>query len=165
MTFTNGPIEGVIVKPVARFVDERGWLAEFFRDDDVTEDLRPLMGYISMTNPGVVRGPHEHVDQADLFVFMGPGDFKLSLWDNREESKTFRNRMELCLGAHNAASVVVPKGVVHGYRCISHEPGWVINCPNRLYRGRGKRDPIDEIRHEEDPQNPFVLDEKARRVF
>ena len=103
-------------------------------------------------------------EQADLFCYLGPGDFKLTLWDNRPDSPTYRNRMELCMGANNSGSVVIPKGVVHCYRCISVEPGVVINCPDRLFMGEGRKSPIDEIRHEDDPENPFVLDERARRL-
>jgi dTDP-4-dehydrorhamnose 3,5-epimerase len=72
--------------------------------------------------------------------------------------------MELFMGACNPGSIIVPKGVVHCYRCVSAEPGWVLNCPNRLYAGQGKREPVDEIRHEDDPENPFVLDERLRRA-
>jgi dTDP-4-dehydrorhamnose 3,5-epimerase len=54
--------------------------------------------------------------------------------------------------------------VVHCYRCISHEPGLVINCPDRLFMGQGKAQLIDEIRHEDDPANPFVKDELSRRA-
>ena len=164
MAFKKGPIEGVVVSPLKKFVDERGWLAELFRHDEIPEAFHPAMAYISVTLPGVMRGPHEHVDQADLFAWVGPGDFKLSLWDNRSESPTYLNRMELFLGVNNPGSVLIPKGVVHGYRCISAEPGWVINCPNRLFAGEGKGEPIDEIRHEADPENPFVKDEAARRI-
>ena len=164
MAFRNGPIEGVVVRTFRRFVDERGWLSELFRHDELPPEFHPAMGYLSVTLPGVVRGPHEHIDQADLFCWVGPGDFKVSLWDNRPESPTHLNRMEVFLGGNNPGSVLVPKGVVHGYRCVSHEPGWVINCPNRLFAGQGKREPIDEIRHEDDPANPFVQDEAARRI-
>ena len=164
MEFQKGPIEGVKVTPLRKFVDERGWLAEIFRHDELDPEFHPAMTYVSVTNPGVLRGPHEHVDQADLFAWVGPGDFKVTLWDNRPESPSYRNRMELCLGINNPGSVIVPRGVVHCYRCIGHEPGLVINCPNRLFAGRDKREPIDEIRHEADPENPFVLDERARRA-
>jgi len=164
MDFKKGQIEGVKVTAFKKFVDERGWLAEIFRQDEMAAEFHPAMSYISVTLPGVLRGPHEHVDQADLFAWVGPGDFKLTLWDNRSESPTYQNRMELFMGVNNPGSVVVPKGVVHCYRCVSAEPGWVINCPNRLFAGEGKREPIDEIRHEDDPENPFVQDERARRV-
>ena len=164
MAFQKGPIDGVQVTAFKKFVDERGWLAEIFRQDEIPAEFQPAMSYVSVTLPGVLRGPHEHVDQADLFAWVGPGDFKLTLWDNRSDSPTYRNRMELFLGINNPGSVLVPKGVVHCYRCVSHEPGWVINCPNRLFAGENKREPIDEIRHEADPENPFVKDEAARRV-
>ena len=163
-TFKKGPIDGVIVTPYRKFVDERGWLAELFRADDLPAEYVPAMAYISVTLPGILRGPHEHVDQADLFGWVGPGDFKVTLWDNRPASPTYLNRMELAMGQGNPGSIIVPKGVVHCYRCISFEPGMVINCPNRLFMGDQRAEPIDEIRHEDDPQNPFVLDERARRA-
>jgi len=164
MEFKKGPIEGVVIKPLVKFLDERGWLAELFRHDEVNPEFHPAMSYISITKPGILRGPHEHVDQADLFCWVGPGDFKLTLWDNRPESPTYLNRIEAYLGANNPGSVIVPKGVVHCYRCVSVEPGWVVNCPNRLFAGELKREPIDEIRHEDDPANPFVVDERVRRA-
>ena len=164
MAFTKGAIEGVVLTRIPKFIDERGWLGEIFRHDEVAAEFHPAMCYVSVTHPGVLRGPHEHVDQADLFCWVGPGDFKVTLWDNRPDSPTFNHRMELFMGANNPGSVIVPKGVVHCYRCVSAETGWVINCPNRLYAGEGKREPVDEVRHEDDPQNPFVLDERARRA-
>ena len=164
MAFQKGPIEGVVITPFRKFVDERGWLAEIFRHDELPAWFRPEMCYVSVTNPGVLRGPHEHVDQADLFCFLGPGDFKLTLWDNRSDSPTYNNRIEVAMGGNNPGSVLIPKGVVHGYRCIGVECGVVINCPDRLFMGQGKAEPIDEIRHEDDPENPFVKDELARRV-
>ncbi len=162
--FQKGPINGVVVTSFRKFIDERGWLSEIFRDDELPGGFRPAMGYVSVTNPGILRGPHEHVDQADYFCWVGPGDFKVTLWDNREDSPTFGNRMELGMGGNNPGAVLVPTGVVHCYRCISAEPGLVINCPDQLYMGEGKKSPIDEIRHEDDPENPFVKDERLRRA-
>jgi len=163
MEFRKGQIEGVVVRNYRKFIDERGWLAELFRHDELVEEFHPAMSYISVTLPGVLRGPHEHIDQADLFCWVGPGDFKITLWDNRQDSPTYGNRMELFLGVNQPGSVLVPKGVVHCYRCVSHDPGWVLNCPNRLFMGPDRKEPIDEVRHEDDPANPFVLDELARR--
>jgi dTDP-4-dehydrorhamnose 3,5-epimerase len=164
MDFRKGPIEGVKVTFLRKFIDERGWLAELFRHDELDPEVRPAMAYVSVTMPGVLRGPHEHVDQADLFAWFGPGDFKVTLWDNRVSSPTFGSRMELFMGINNPGSVIVPKGVVHCYRCISAESGWVFNAPNQLFAGKGRTSPVDEIRHEDDPRNPFVQDELARRV-
>ena len=116
------------------------------------------MSYISMTHSGVARGPHEHVDQADLFCFLGPSTFRIYLWDNREDSKTYRKHDRFEAGEENPLMVLVPKGVVHAYKNVGKTEGMVINCPNRLYAGQDSKEPVDEIRHEDDPDGPFQLD-------
>jgi dTDP-4-dehydrorhamnose 3,5-epimerase len=157
--FKEGEIAGVVVSILRKFEDERGWLSELFRHDEMEEEFYPVMAYISSTEPGHARGPHEHWAQADMFCFIGPSNFKLRLWDNREDSETYNHMMTLFVGEDNPLSVLVPPGVVHGYRNIGSKPGVVINCPNRLYLGAGRRDEIDEIRHEADPDTIFKMDD------
>jgi len=156
--FTDGDIEGVVVRKLRQFTDDRGWLTEVFRTDEVDPEFHPVMSYVSLTRPGIARGPHEHVDQADYFCFVGPSDFRLYLWDNREGSATYGNRMAVTFGESDPAVVIVPKGVVHGYRNDGDRDGFVINCPNRLFKGEGKSDPVDEVRHEDDPDTPFRME-------
>ena len=156
--FKVGEIEGVIIRDVHKVEDSRGWLAELFRQDELESEFHPVMAYTSATNPGVVRGPHEHVDQADFFCFIGPSSFKMRLWDNRRQSATYNNVMTLIVGEENPKSVLVPKGVVHAYQNIGPSAGIVVNCPNRLYMGEGKRETVDEIRHEDDPQTIYRMD-------
>jgi len=158
MLFKDGEIQGVIVTPLKKFSDDRGWLSELFRSDELAAEFFPAMSYISVTNPGVQRGPHEHVDQADYFCFIAGGMFRVGLWDNRPDSPTYLNRMIFEVGEDNPATVLVPKGVVHTYKNISSVPGVVINCPNRLFMGENRASEIDEIRHEANPQNPYLLD-------
>ena len=158
-TFSAGEINGVVVKPLRRFTDERGWLAELFRHDELDPEFYPTMAYTSSTKPGVQRGPHEHVDQADFFCFLGPSNFKLRMWDNRPQSTTFNNVVTLIVGDDNPCSVLIPKGVVHAYRNVGQSDGIVFNCPNRLYMGQSKQEPIDEIRHEDDPNTIYRMDD------
>jgi dTDP-4-dehydrorhamnose 3,5-epimerase len=54
--------------------------------------------------------------------------------------------------------VIVPPGVVHAYRNVGTIAGWVFNAPNRLYAGPGKREPVDEIRHENQAESLYRLD-------
>ena len=157
--FTKGKIKDVVVYPLKKYVDERGWLAELFRHDELEAEFYPTMAYVSVTEPDVLRGPHEHEEQADLFCFIGPSNFKIRLWDNREQSETFRNVMTLFVGADNPQAIIVPKGVVHGYRNVGSTPGVVINCPNQLFMGEKKSRPIDEIRHEDDPNTIFRMED------
>ena len=158
MTYVDGEIEGVLMKPLKAYHDSRGWLVEIFRDDELAESLQPVMMYVSQTLPGVARGPHEHVDQTDGFAFIGPSDFKLYLWDIRDQSATKGHRTVVTVGASNPAAVWVPPGVVHAYRNVGDIPGLVFNAPNRLYAGKGKKEPVDEIRHEEAEPGRFPMD-------
>jgi dTDP-4-dehydrorhamnose 3,5-epimerase len=137
--------------------DPRGWLVELFRHDELATELQPAMAYVSETKPGVARGPHEHVDQTDCFAFVGPGTFELHAWDSRPQSPTFGHHFQQTVGESYPCAVVVPPGVIHGYRNVGDVPGWVFNAPNRLYAGPGKRGPVDEIRHEDETDSPYQL--------
>lgn len=159
MRFTPGTIDGIIWKPLAKYHDHRGWLCELFRHDEMAEAFHPAMAYASVTEPGVARGPHEHVDQADYFSFFGPSDFKLYLWDTRPFSPTYGVVQVETVGMSLPMAVIVPPGVVHAYRNVGTVPGLVFNGPNRLFKGWGKQEPVDEIRHENIPNSPFVMDE------
>ncbi|MBA3442671.1 MAG: dTDP-4-dehydrorhamnose 3,5-epimerase family protein [Pyrinomonadaceae bacterium] len=157
--FKSGAIRDVAVRDMRKFVDERGWLAEIFRHDEMAEEFHPQMVYISSTEPHTTRGPHEHREQADLFCFIGPSNFKLRMWDNRPDSETYRHMMTFFVGIDNPKAVIIPKGVVHAYRNVGHVAGIIINCPNRLFMGEGRREEVDEIRHEDDPHTIFRMDE------
>ena len=69
-------IPGVVVRPLTLYPDPRGWLGELFRVDELPNSLHPLMAYLSLTRPDVVRGPHEHTSQTDIFCFIGVSDRK-----------------------------------------------------------------------------------------
>lgn len=153
----SGAIDGCEIRLLEPFRDERGWLAEFFRRDELPEALHPAMGYLSLTHPGIARGPHEHADQTDLFLFFS-GTFRMYLWDARAESPTYGRRMREDLGEARRAAVLIPPGVVHAYLNVGRADAYIVNCPNRLYAGPGKREPVDEIRHEDRADSPFVLD-------
>jgi dTDP-4-dehydrorhamnose 3,5-epimerase len=148
-------IEGVLIKKLQKYEDARGYLTEIYRCDEL--DHRPAMGYLSLTNPGIVRGPHEHRYQTDAFIFAGPGSFRLYLWDRRVESKTNGEKMELEVGVDNPCLVTVPPGVVHGYKCVSSEPAYSINLPDKLYKDIRKESEIDEIRWEGVADSPYKI--------
>ena len=152
------PIAGVMVRELTLNQDGRGWLLELYRSDELKPELVPVMGYVSMTRPGVARGPHEHVHQADHFVFMGPSTFRIYLWDRRAHSESSGHSWQIDAGEHRKVAMIVPPGVVHAYKNVGDQDGIVYNAPNRLYAGAGRREPVDEIRHEDDPRSPFRVD-------
>jgi dTDP-4-dehydrorhamnose 3,5-epimerase len=149
-------MEGVVVKELKPNSDERGWLAEVFRADEISAHLRPEMAYVSLTSPGAQRGPHEHRRQTDYFCFMGA--FKVYMWDNRRGSKTFGEKSMVFSEEGTPKLVIVPPGVVHAYKNVGEGPGFVLNLPNRLYRGYGRIEEADEIRYEGSPESGFIID-------
>ena len=149
-------IVGVRIDELTFHNDRRGWLAELFRFDEIGHF--PVMAYISETLPDTSRGPHEHHHQTDMFVFLGPGDMQLCLWDNRPKSKTFCNKIDIRIGGSKPCRVLVPPGVVHGYRNISAHRSLVFNAPDKLFAGRNRSVEIDEIRHEDNPDTPYRFD-------
>ena len=151
-------IEGVIIRELKRYDDERGWLTELFRQDELDPEFHPVMSYVSMTKPGVARGPHEHIRQSDCFCFIGPSIFRLYLWDNRADSPSHGVKATFDFDESTPVLVIVPPGVVHAYSNIGEKDGIIYNAPNRLYAGGGRREEVDEIRHENDPGSPYALD-------
>ena len=149
-------ISDVIVKSLEEFRDKRGWLTEIYRLD--VNHYQPCMGYVSYTRCADVRGPHEHIKQSDFFIFVGPGNFALYLWDNRPTSPSYKKFTKLIVGNTNKVSVLVPPGVVHGYKSISRKGSISINLPDRLYRGIDKKEDVDEIRHENDENSEFKIE-------
>jgi dTDP-4-dehydrorhamnose 3,5-epimerase len=124
-------IEGVKIKKLKVIPDERGRLMEMLRCDDEIFDKFGQV-YLSTTYPGVVKGWHYHKIQTDNIVCV-KGMLKLVLFDDRENSKTKGEVNELFIGENNPILVQVPKGVYHGWKCISPEEALVINCPSEPY--------------------------------
>ncbi|MBI4697880.1 MAG: dTDP-4-dehydrorhamnose 3,5-epimerase family protein [Nitrospirae bacterium] len=152
--FTNGEIDGIIIKKLELFSDSRGWLMELFREDNnLKHGFDPVMSYISVTKPSVARGPHEHIEQTDYFCFLG--NFNLYLWDNRKGSPTYNNKQ--IIENTDRLIVIVPPGIVHAYKNMGQEDAMVLNFPDRLYAGRGKKEKVDEVRYEDDPESPFKV--------
>jgi dTDP-4-dehydrorhamnose 3,5-epimerase len=148
-------MEGLQIKQVLLYKDSRGWLGEIIREDE--SEITPAMVYLSMTRPGLVRGPHEHIKQTDCFCFIGK--FRIYLWDNRKKSLTYQEK-KVVDTSDIPTLAIVPPGIVHAYKNIGNTDGLVINLPDKLYKGWGKTETVDEIRYENDPRSPYSIEDK-----
>lgn len=124
-------IEGVVIKSLRVFADERGTLMEMLRSDD------PLFqkfgqSYVSMNYPGVIRAWHWHELQTDFWVCV-KGMIKAVLYDRRPDSTTFGQTQEVFMGERNQVLLVIPPQVVHGYKTIGIEPALLVNFPTEVY--------------------------------
>lgn len=146
--------KGVEFRKLNKHEDHRGYLYELYRDDELPEGFKPTMSYFSITKPGIARGPHEHKDQTDGFIFFS-GKYELHLWENRDGEPDNYEVIEV--GESNPVFVTVPPGVVHAYRNVGDAEAFVLNVPDRLFAGWGRSEPVDEIRYETDPNSRFKL--------
>jgi len=124
-------IDGVKVTPRKPIPDERGRLMELFRSDE--PDFEKF-GQVYMTTayPGVVKAWHYHKKQVDNFICI-QGMMKVVLYDAREGSPTHGEVNEFFMGTHHPIRLRIPKGVYHGFKCISPDEATVINVPTEPY--------------------------------
>ena len=124
-------IEGVKTKKLRVIPDERGRLMEILRcDEEIFEKFGQV--YVTTTYPGVIKGWHYHKVQTDNVTVIH-GMLKLVLYDAREGSPTKGEVNEFFLGIHNPMLVQIPKGVYHGWKCISQQEAIVVNSPSEPY--------------------------------
>ncbi|MBN1253723.1 MAG: dTDP-4-dehydrorhamnose 3,5-epimerase family protein [Deltaproteobacteria bacterium] len=124
-------INGVQVKKLRVIPDERGRLMEILRNDD---ELFQQFGqvYMTTTYPNVVKAWHYHKVQTDN-VTVVKGMLKLVLYDPRDGSPTKGEINEFFIGEHNPQLVQIPKGVYHGWMCISETEAVAVNIPTEVY--------------------------------
>ena len=139
MSLHQAIIEGVELKPLTDFNDDRGSFRELIRATDpfFAEGFGQLS--TAVVYPGVAKAWHIHQIQVDWWYVLS-GVFKVALHDTREGSRTFRTTMEFLMGDHQPAYVLrIPPGVAHGYRCVAG-PGVMLYVTSKVY------DPADEGR-------------------
>ena len=145
-------IKGLFIKDLEKHADHRGSLMETFRIDELAEDVRPAMSYVTFTKFGFYRGPHVHHKRVELFAFPGPGTHRIIVWDGREESPTYHQKEIIIAGEDDPKLLVIYPGLVHVVEAIDpDQESLLINHPTTLFRGWGrKEDFTDEVKYEDD---------------
>ena len=113
------------LKNIEKHTDERGWLVEILRDDEIKEEIKQV--YFSTSKPGVIRGNHYHKHKVEWFSVV-KGKAKLVLEDN--ESK---EREELILSEDKPAIVKVPPNISHAIQNISDDEMYLIVIVNEVF--------------------------------
>jgi len=124
-------IEGVLIHPLRKICDERGKIMHMLRcDAPHFEQFGEV--YFSTAYPGVIKGWHEHTRQVQFYA-VPVGMIKLVLWDNRPDSPTYRELMELFTGEDAYQLVRIPTGVINGYKVIGTREAMVANCATLVH--------------------------------
>jgi dTDP-4-dehydrorhamnose 3,5-epimerase len=123
-------LDGIIIKPLKKFADERGFFTEIFR-----KDWKELLGEddivqtnLSTTYPNIVRAWHKHErGQIDNFVAVR-GALKICAFD-----EPTRELDEIVSTGEVPQIVKVPGKYWHGFKAIGTEPAILVYFVNRLY--------------------------------
>jgi dTDP-4-dehydrorhamnose 3,5-epimerase len=125
-------IDGLLVLPLQRHADERGWLMEIRRESSLPKQTRQTN--VSFSRQGVIRGLHYHErGQDDLFVCL-QGTARVVVLD-RDTGETFTAD----IGDDNPVAVYVPGHHAHGFEALTD----LVFC----YHVTAEYDPADPDEH------------------
>ncbi len=111
-------IDGVVVKALKTYGDERGFFREIFRFSEEFNDVSVDQLSHSLVKEGVIKGWHGHKVQSQ-WNYVVLGLIKVALHDNRANSPTYKETMEFLIGDdQEPCAYFFPSGVLHGYECL-----------------------------------------------
>ena len=122
-------LPGIVIKPLKRFADERGYFTEIMRKDweDVIQD-DIVQANMSVSYPGMVRAWHRHErGQVDHFLVV-KGALKICAYDDDS-----RELDEIISAGENPQMVRVPGHYWHGFKVVGNKQATLIYFVNRLY--------------------------------
>lgn len=126
-------IEGVFIKDMKLFSDERGFLTELIRLDDEELKAQNIKQIIaSYSYPGMIKGWHLHSKQED-HLFCVTGMVKVALYDYRKDSPTYKVLNEIFMGERYPRAVYIPPGIFHGTKNVGNDVSVVIGMPSLFY--------------------------------
>jgi len=112
-------IDGVKVKELIRYPDERGFFEEMIRktDEFFSEGFAQVSH--SFMLEGVVKAWHIHKTQIDWW-YVAQGVVKAVVYDARPESPTYKELNEFMLNVPEGPNLVlkIPYGVAHGLKVM-----------------------------------------------
>ena len=136
-------INGVQVIPLKRIPDERGTIMHMLR---ATDPHFQQFGeiYFSTIYKDVIKGWHSHRDMTLNYACIH-GRIKLVLFDDREQSSTKGELMEIFLGPDNYSLVIIPPDVWNGFKGMVDPFSLIANCCTHVHDpSRSSRlDPFD----------------------
>jgi len=133
-------IRDVILTPLVTHVDDRGYLTEILRATDEHFTKFGQVYIVGMVKSNVIRAWHKHKVLWDWF-FISHGTAKFALYDDREDSPTYKEINTFVIGTRNPALLTIPPGVFHGWMSLEDDTQ-LISTASEVY---DKENP-DEIR-------------------
>lgn len=138
-------IDGVVIHPLKKIPDERGCVMHMLRSDDPHFEAFGEI-YFSCVYPGAVKAWHIHTRMSLNYAVVS-GMIKLVLYDDRDDSPTKGELMEMFIGDQNYCLVRIPPNVWNGFKGCGTQMAIVANCsthphdPDEIQR----LDPLSEV--------------------
>jgi dTDP-4-dehydrorhamnose 3,5-epimerase len=123
-------LKGIMIKPIKRFPDERGFFAELMRNDwvDLFGEDQVVQANLSSTYPGVIRAWHRHLrGQNDYFLVLD-GAVKICVYDEKTQELD-----EIVSSSLEFQALKVPGHFWHGFKNIGIKPATLLYFTTRLY--------------------------------
>lgn len=139
-------IDGLVVTPLRRIPDERGAVLHMLRNDSPAFERFGEI-YFSTVYPGVIKAWHLHQEMT-LNYAVPVGMIKLVCYDDRTDSPTKGNLVELHVGELNYCLVTIPPLVWNGFKGEGPGTALVANCSTIPHYP-------DEIRRIDPFENPI----------
>src|SRR5271165_2478360 len=132
MIFMSNTIDGVRIVPLRKIPDERGTIMHMLRcDAPHFEKFGEI--YFSTVYPGAIKAWHLHSEMTLNYAVVA-GAIKMVLYDDRPDSASRGNLMELFPGRHNYVLIQVPPGVWNDFKGVGTEEAIVANCATIPHR-------------------------------
>lgn len=135
-------IEGVKVVPLKQIPDERGTVMHMLKRTD-PHFIQFGEIYFTTVHPGVVKGWHKH-QRMTLNYACVYGRIKLVLYDDRGDSPTRGEIMELHLGPADYQLVQIPTDVWNSFKGLGEETSIIANCATEPHT-KGFTEAIDPL--------------------
>ncbi|MBI5077388.1 dTDP-4-dehydrorhamnose 3,5-epimerase family protein [Candidatus Falkowbacteria bacterium] len=150
-------IDGVKIKQIKKFSDDRGFFAEIVKEGEETFCQIKQTSYTE-TYPGVIKAFHWHKKQWDVW-FVARGMAQVVLHDLRAESKTKGETQVIFAGEDSPVVISIPPGVAHGYRVLGNEKVCLFYHTSEAY---DSKNPDEERISFDDPKIGFDWTTKNR---
>ncbi len=114
-------------------VDERGDLIEIIRH---SQGLLSGIAQLNLINDpvrGTIKAWHKHFEMREAF-FCSHGKVKFGLYDDREESNTYKEINTFVFGERKPSVLVVPPGVYHGHIALQDDTQIIAVCSHEYNR-------------------------------
>lgn len=140
-TFNGPTIDGVKRKDLKTIVDGRGDVIELWSLPWVEREglAVPQHVYQSATDYGVTKCWHLHAVHTDQFT-VTRGKLQVVCADVRPDSPTFGQVNSFIMGTQRPTLLMIPPGVMHGWKALSPPETIVVNLQTHPY------DPADEFK-------------------